>query len=98
LLEELQGTGESMTRITQAAGRHLDKQLDAAQAEEGTAVRIDRYANLWTMRLDREAPGDTAFDYRGRTVLLMDPSVAEELAETTVDICPTPSGARFVLF
>jgi hypothetical protein len=86
-----------MTTITQAAARHLDAELDAARAEEGIAVRLERRADLWTMRLDREAPGDKVLDYRGRTVLLVDPSVAEELADTTVDTSQTSTGVRFIL-
>jgi hypothetical protein len=83
-----------MTTITQAAARRLDQELDAAQAEEGIAVRLEsRFGDLWTMRLDRQAPGDRAFDYRGRTVLLMDPSVAD----ATVDTGQMPIGVRLIL-
>jgi hypothetical protein len=88
-----------MPEITQAAARRLAKELDFAHAEEGIAVRLENpLGDLWTIRLDREAPDDTAFDYRGRTVLLMDPSVADALADTTVDTGQTPTGVRLILY
>jgi hypothetical protein len=88
-----------MPTITQAAARSLDERLDAAQAEEGTAVRLEhRDGDLWTMRLDRKAPGDTVFNYRGRTVLVMAPSVADTLANTIVDSGPTATGGGLILY
>jgi hypothetical protein len=88
-----------MPTLTEAAARSLDERLGAAQAEEGTAVRLEhRYGDLWTMRLDRKAPGDTVFNYGGRTVLLMDRGVAETLANTIVDCGPTATGGGLILY
>jgi hypothetical protein len=88
-----------MPTITQAAARRLERELDLAQAEEGVAVRIEnRFGDVWTIRLDRQAPDDTVFDYRGRTVLVMAPSVADALAQTTVDAGQTPTGVRLILY
>ena len=88
-----------MPTLTEAAARSLDERLDAAQAEAGTAVRLERrHEDLWTMRLDRKAAGDTVFNYRGRTVLLMEQSVAETLANTIVDSGPTATGDGLILY
>ncbi len=88
-----------MPTITEAAARRLEKELDLAQAEEGIAVRLEnRLGDIWTTRLDRQAPDDTVFTYRGRTVLLMAPSVAAALADTTVDTGETPTGVRYILY
>ncbi len=47
--------------------------------------------------IDVEKGGEVMFDHEGETVLVVDPGLAENLAESVFDFKQTPDGAGFTL-
>lgn len=83
--------------VTEEAGRYLAEALDRAGAPLDAAVRVERGTEAWIMRIDVPGPDDETFDHEGRTVLVLDPDVAEELEGTTLEIQRTGEGAKLTL-
>lgn len=83
--------------VTEKAAEQLAAMLDQAGASGRVAVRISRGEEGWRMRLDRESPDDETFDHRGRTVLVLGQSVAEALADATLDVRETDEGPSLVI-
>jgi hypothetical protein len=86
-----------MFTITYVAGDYLTELLDTANASEETAVRFVVENNTLTPKLDTARPGDAAFDHEGRTVLVLDSSVAQAMADSTLDVQATDEGPQLVL-
>jgi Fe-S cluster assembly iron-binding protein IscA len=85
-----------MLTLTEDAARLLAEVLDRVE-ESDRAVRIVQGRACWVMRLDREGPEDESFEHEGRTILLLDPSVAETLDDKTLDVDVTAEGWKLRL-
>ncbi len=81
-----------MLNVTEAAGDYLNRVLDNANASPDTAVRLTVEQQSLTAALDNERPGDTTFDHEGRKVLLLDELASNALADSKLDVQPTPDG------
>jgi Fe-S cluster assembly iron-binding protein IscA len=81
-----------MLSITKPALHRLSRRLARKEAAEDMALRFTRREGGWTLRLDRESPGDTAFSHGGRKVLLLDEAVSKAMANMSLDV--TKSGER----
>ena len=86
-----------MLTITEAAGGYLNEWLDLEDASSDTAVRLAVAPDGFTAAFDRERPGDTAFDYEGRKVLLLDKKASQVLENRTLDVKSTPDGPKLGL-
>jgi Fe-S cluster assembly iron-binding protein IscA len=75
-----------MLTMTEAAGAQLIQMLDDAEAPEGVAIRFVHEDEDVALRLDQPKDGDTTLDHEGRTVLVLDPQLAELLADRTLDV------------
>ena len=69
-----------MLLVTKPALRRLSRRLTRKGAVDGMALRFTRKEGRWTLSLDHESPGDTAFSHDGRKVLLLDADVSETMA------------------
>lgn len=75
-----------MDGITDRAGEKLLAALDGASTGPEGRVRIEvTLARGGTMRFDVERPGDTAFDYDGRKVLVLDQRAVKMYANRKLD-------------
>lgn len=74
-----------MLTVTKTALDRLSRRLARREAAEGMALRFTRREGGWTLRLDHESAGDTAFTHDGRKVLLLDEAVSKAMADMTLD-------------
>ena len=74
-----------MRSITESAGARFRRILDEANATEDQRVRFGCTTGAEVLTFDREHPEDKVFAHRGRPVLVIDPSVAEECRDFTLD-------------
>ena len=74
-----------MLSVTKPALERLSRKLARRGVAEGMALRFARQEGRWTLLLDRQSAGDTAFSHDGRTVLLLDKAVSEAMADMTLD-------------
>jgi hypothetical protein len=64
-----------MLTVTKTALDRLSHRLARKEAADGVALRFTRREGGWTLCLDHESAGDTAFTHDGRKVLLLDEAV-----------------------
>jgi len=74
-----------MLSVTKPALKRLSRRLVRKGAADGMALRFKRREGGWTLLLDRQSADDTAFSHDGRTVLLLDKTVSEAMANMTLD-------------
>lgn len=86
-----------MLDVTKAALERMAHRLARKGIANGAALRFKRREGGWTLCLDREAPGDTAFAHDGRTVLVLDADVAQAMADMTLDAKDTGQRSRLKL-
>ncbi len=87
-----------MLTVTKPALDQLSRRLARKDAAEGMALRFTRREGGWTLRLDRESAGDTAFDHDGRKVLLLDEAVSKAMTHMTLDARESGERSRLRLF
>jgi Fe-S cluster assembly iron-binding protein IscA len=75
-----------MLTVTEAASAHLAQMLANHDVAEDVAVRFVCEEQGIGLQQDSERPGDTTFEHKGRTVLLLDAQVTELLADGTLDV------------
>jgi hypothetical protein len=75
-----------MLAVTKPALERLSRRLARKGAADGMALRFKRREGGWTLCIDHESPGDTAFSHNGRAVLLLDADVSKAMAEMTLDV------------
>jgi len=76
--------------LTEAAGRHLSRML---QGESTRVIRLTPHDQFLTPRLDEIRHDDVTFEYSGRVVLALEPSVAVALSGFRLDSQITDRGA-----
>jgi Fe-S cluster assembly iron-binding protein IscA len=75
-----------MLTVTEAAVARLAQMLRQQGMSGEIAVRFVFDGPGLILRADTDRKGDAMFQYKGRTVLLLDPEVSDRLAEDTLDI------------
>ena len=75
-----------MLTVTKPALDRLPRGLARKEAVDGMALRFTRRDGGWTLRLDHESAGDTAFTRDGRKVLLLDEAVSKATENMTLAI------------
>ena len=86
-----------MFTMTDLAGEYLNELLDNANAAEETVVRFVVEDRTLKPTLDTARLGDAAFDYDGRTVLVLDTQVMQAIADSTLDVQATDEGPQLIL-
>jgi Fe-S cluster assembly iron-binding protein IscA len=75
-----------MDGITERAGEKLKGALDGAEASPEQCVRVEvTLARGGTLRIDEARPDDTAFEFEGRKVLVLDKHAAGIYAGRRLD-------------
>lgn len=85
-----------MLTLTERAVRLLSQVIERDESSD-RAVRIVARGDGWMMQLDRERSDDHSFEHEGRTILLLDPGVAEALEERTLDVHGSKRGWKLRL-
>ena len=86
-----------MLTLTTEAGAHLAEMLTQAGAPDEAAVRLLVSDEGVALAADSPKPDDTTFEHDGRTVLVMEQSVADALSERTIDVRDTPEGKSLAI-
>jgi Fe-S cluster assembly iron-binding protein IscA len=86
-----------MLNVTEPASQHLAKLLDDAEAPEGAAARFVHGENGLALQVDEPKDDDQTHEHQGRTVLLIDPQVADLLQNKTLDVRETEEGTALEL-
>jgi hypothetical protein len=83
--------------VPEAARIRLVEKLVKKRAGDNVAMRFVRQRRKWSLRPDTPLSNDVAFAHEGRTVLVLDPQVAQRLTDRTLDAQETPAGFRLRL-
>lgn len=83
-----------MLTVTQDAKAHLANLLEHNNVPDGTAVRLVVAEQGLAMTTDSPGNEDATFDHEGRTVLVMENDIAEQLDGRTLDVEETDDGAE----
>ena len=75
-----------MLKVTEKAARFLTQVLEQQSAGPDRAVRLVEAGHRWRIQFDREASDDYKVEYDGKTVLVVDATVARALSDTTMDL------------
>lgn len=75
-----------MFNVTNAACGFLNEMLERFDAPRASGMRIVSRPDGLKTTVDTERDGDLCFGHEGRTVLLVQRSVAEELGDCTLDV------------
>ena len=75
-----------MLKVTERAARFLSQVLEQKSAGPDRAVRLVVADHGWRIQLDTEAPDDFKVEYDGKTVLVVDATVARALSGTRMDL------------
>lgn len=86
-----------MLEVTGAALNRLSKKLAQKKADDGETFRFIKNKGGWKLSVDRAQPGDKAFLYAGREVLVLDPVVTKAMARHRLDVHNTERGERLKL-
>lgn len=88
-----------MIKVTVRAAEVLHQTLEREDAGESQGLRLTRTVegSFW-LRVDNEREGDDVLEHAGRKVLLLEPAIAETLADSTVDVVATDSGPQLALY
>ncbi len=84
-----------MLTITENAAEHLSQIL--VNAPDESVIRFVPEANGLSVRVGQVLPGDTTFDHGEQTVLALDASTNEALANKSLDVRKTEQGAQLTL-
>ena len=84
-----------MLTLTESAGAHLAGVL--AEAPENAAVRLTVQQQSLAPTLDQPREQDVTFEHEGRTVLVLEPKLADLLSDRTLDTQDSEEGSRLVL-
>ena len=91
-----------MVTVTDAAKEELKRILETRSLDPGKYLRLAT-PPVWEgegdfgVVIDEERFADHAVEFQGLKVLLMDPTLAEQLPNAVFDFKDSPQGARFTL-
>ena len=86
-----------MFSITEAAGAYLTGSLERKEAPEDVFARLEQEEGQLALRLGHAHLEDSTFAHEGRTVLVIDKELCQELADSTLDVEDTEAGPRLRL-
>jgi Fe-S cluster assembly iron-binding protein IscA len=75
-----------MLKVTERAAQFLSQVLEQESAGPDRAVRLVQAGHGWRIQFDSEASDDYRVEYDGKTVLVVDATVAGALSDTTMDL------------
>lgn len=75
-----------MLELTDSAGAQLAKLLEQHGTPDDQAIRFVYDGHSIELEIDCRQHGDSAFEFGGRMVLLLDSEVTQILSEDTLDV------------
>ena len=87
-----------MPTVTDTAGAYMAQLLDEAKARDDIAIRLVLADAEITPKMDHAHPGDTAFSFKGRRVLVLDALVMQAMEGKTLDVQDAADGRKIVLY
>lgn len=76
----------------------MSELLRVAEEEPGLAVRMRFEDGAMALGPDHPAETDRCFEFKGKTVLVIEESLASELADRVLDAEPNPSTGQMEIF
>jgi len=87
-----------MLEVTERAKQELQRLLVANVDWPGALLRlVDRGNGVLGLGIDIQAPEDEVIEYRGKTLLLIKPKLADNLERITLDADNSPEGLQLVI-
>ena len=87
-----------MIEVTERAKQELQRLLAANVDWPGALLRfLDRGNGVLGLGIDIQAPEDEVIEYRGKTLLLIKPKLADNLERITLDADNSPEGLQLVI-
>lgn len=95
-------TAITMVTVTEIAKKELQRILQSRELDPGRFLRLTT-PPVWEgdgdfgIVIDEEGEGDQVVHSEGLTLLLVESSLAEQLAKAVLDFKESPAGSRFTL-
>lgn len=86
-----------MFHVTNAAMVRLAQELCRLELPERRVIRFCRKQDGMHLRLSEAQPDDRGFVHDGKTVLVVEASLARQLTRRTLDLAETPAGSKLRL-
>ena len=86
-----------MLEVTERASAQLAEMLTKSQAPDNAAIRFAVNGNTLEPRLDEPREDDSVYQFGEKIVLLVQPAMAEALANRVLDIEDSPAGLQLTI-
>ena len=87
-----------MISVTKRAQQELKRLLTATVDYPGACLRlVDRGQGRLGLGIDIEEPDDQVVEDEGRTLLIIEPELANNIHQITLDVDDTPDGVELVV-
>jgi hypothetical protein len=86
-----------MVTVTDAAGAHMAQLLSQVETQKDVVIRLVLDERDIVPTMDQPRVGDTAFSYKGQTVLVLDAFVVQAMADHTLDVQEAEDGCKIIL-
>jgi len=86
-----------MVTVTDAAGAHMAQLLSQVETQKDVVIRLVLDERDIVPMMDQPRIGDTAFSYKGKTVLVLDAFVVQAMAAHTLDVQEAEDGCKIIL-
>ncbi len=86
-----------MFNVTYAAVARLAQELSRLEQPDQKVIRFCRSDDRMHLRLGEVQPGDQGFAHGGRIVFVVEPSLARQLSQRTLDIKRSSGGTKLSL-
>ena len=87
-----------MINVTERAKHGLKRLLTASVDLPEARLRLmDRGQGKLGLGIDIEAPDDQVVEYKGTKLLIVEPKLATNLKQVTLDVNDTPEGTELVI-
>jgi Fe-S cluster assembly iron-binding protein IscA len=86
-----------MVTVTDAAGAHMAQLLSQVETQKDVVIRLVLDERDIVPTMDQPRVGDTAFSYKGKTVLVLDAFVVQAMTDHTLDVQEAEDGCKIIL-
>jgi len=87
-----------MINVTERAKQELKRLLNSSVDWPEACLRLtDRGQGKLGLGIDIEAPDDQVVEYKGTKLLIVEPRLATNLKQVTLDVNDTPEGTELVI-
>jgi Fe-S cluster assembly iron-binding protein IscA len=86
-----------MVTVTDAAGAHMAQLLSQVETQKDVVIRLVLDERDIVPTMDQPRVGDTAFSYKGQTVLVLDAFVVQAMADHTLDVQEAEDECKIIL-